>query len=81
MTEYLGGIRRGTPIQEGSPDLLETPHDGGVSRGIIRDFFKGERGVTQENPLSPTIFNVVVDAVLRHCVRESLRTRKSGASW
>ena len=29
---------------------------------------KGQRGVTQGNPLSPTIFNVVVDAVLRHWV-------------
>ena len=28
--------------------------------------FKGERGVTQGDPLSPTIFNVVVDAVIRH---------------
>ena len=28
--------------------------------------FKGERGVTQGNPLSPTIFNMVVDAVVRH---------------
>ena len=28
--------------------------------------FKGGRGVTQGNPLSPTIFNVVVDAVVRH---------------
>ena len=30
--------------------------------------FKGARGVTQGNPLSPTIFNVVVDAVVRHWV-------------
>ena len=30
--------------------------------------FKGERGVTQGCPLSPTIFNVVVDAVFRHWV-------------
>ena len=28
--------------------------------------FKGESGVTQGDPLSPTIFNVVVDAVVRH---------------
>ena len=31
-----------------------------------RKGFKGERGVTQGDPLSPTIFNVVVDAVVRH---------------
>ena len=28
--------------------------------------FKGNQGVTQGDPLSPTIFNVVVDAVVRH---------------
>ena len=31
--------------------------------------FKGYRGVTQGDPLSPTIFNVVVDAVIRHWVK------------
>ena len=30
--------------------------------------FKGARGVTQGDPLSPTIFNVVVDSVVRHWV-------------
>ena len=35
--------------------------------------FKGARGVTQGEPLSPTIFNVVVDAVVRHWL-EGLQT-------
>ena len=30
--------------------------------------FKGERGVTQGNSVSPTIFNVVLGAVVRHWV-------------
>ena len=33
--------------------------------------FKGERGVTQGDPLSPTIYNVVVDAVVRHWLQIS----------
>ena len=36
--------------------------------GYFRRLFKGYRGVTQVNPLSPTIFNVVVDAVISHWV-------------
>ena len=34
--------------------------------GYYGTAFKGARGVTQGDPLSPTIFNVVVDAVVRH---------------
>ena len=34
--------------------------------GYYREPFRRERGVTQRNPLSPTIFNVVVDAVIYH---------------
>ena len=33
-------------------------------RGYFATPFKGYRGVTKGDPLSPTIFNVVVDAVL-----------------
>ena len=36
--------------------------------GYFGTGFKGERGVTQGDPLYPTIFNVVVDAVVRHWV-------------
>ena len=37
--------------------------------GYYGEDFKGARGVTQGNPLSPTIFNVVVDAVVCHWVK------------
>ena len=36
--------------------------------GYYRTALGGERGVTQGDPLSPTIFNVVVDAVIWHWV-------------
>ena len=59
---------RGTPIQEAPPDVLEAPHDGGESGGILRDSIQGRTWVTQGNPISPTIFNVVVDVIARQCV-------------
>ena len=40
----------------------------GRRASLYREAFKGDRGVTQGDPLSPTIFNVVVDAVVRHWV-------------
>ena len=36
--------------------------------GYYRSNLQGFRGVKQGGPLSPTIFNVVVDAVVRHWV-------------
>ena len=36
--------------------------------GYYGEAFKGARGVTLVDPLSPTIFNVVVDAVVRHWI-------------
>ena len=37
-----------------------------ISDGYFGCMIKWYRGVTQGDPLSPTIFNVVVDAVIRH---------------
>ena len=34
--------------------------------GYYGEAFKGDRKVTQVDTLSPTIFNLVVDAVVRH---------------
>ena len=45
------------------------------SGGYYGTAFKGERGVTQGDPLSPTLFNVVVDAVVRHWL-EGLQAAK-----
>ena len=36
------------------------------ARGYYRSPFRGERGFTPGDPLLPTIFNVVVDAVVCH---------------
>ena len=48
--------------------------------GYFGTGFKGKSGVTQGNPLSPTIFNLVVDAVVCHWVKlavEEAETRGS----
>ena len=37
-----------------------------IAGGYYRSSFQGFRGVMQGDPLSPTIFNMVVDAVVRH---------------
>ena len=55
--------------------------------GYYRAAFNGERGVTQGDPLSPTIFNVVVDAVVRHwleglqAAKEEMGTEGGGGTF
>ena len=44
--------------------------------GYHREPLHGERGVTQGEPLSPTIFNVVVDEVVRYW--DSLVAERAG---
>ena len=55
--------------------------------GYYGEAFKGDRGVTQGDPLSPTILIVLVDAVVRHWIEgfvadttEKGRDRKGGTS-
>ena len=43
--------------------------------------FKGERGVTQGDPLSPTIFNVVVDMVVRHWLQLATQEAERRGDW
>ena len=66
--EILKGYRVGNRVRP----LLREYWDKStmVSRagGYYRTGFKGERGVTKGDPLSPTIFNVVVDTVVHHWV-------------
>ena len=47
-----------------SADILRKVNDGSTGGGYYRTGFKGARGVIQGDPLSPTILNVVVDAVV-----------------
>ena len=52
------------------------------ARSYYRKGFKGGMGVTQGDPLSPTIFNVVVDVAVRHwltiAVQEAERRGERG---
>ena len=43
--------------------------------------FKGARGVTQGDSLSPTIFNVLVDAVVCQWVTLAVEDAEKRAAW
>ena len=42
------------------------------SEGGVGDPFRAERGAVQGGPVSPTIFNVMVDAIIREWIRQTL---------
>ena len=42
------------------------------AEGVFGDPFKAERGAVQGGPVSPTIFNVMVDAIVRKWIRQTL---------
>ena len=47
-------------------------------RGYYGTLFKGERGVMQGEPLSPTIFNLVMDTVVGHWVQGIVEEAEAG---
>ena len=49
--------------------------------GYFGTGFKGERGMTEGDPLSPTIFNVLVDAVVRHWVTLAVEEAETRGEW
>ena len=67
MTKYPGGLWRGAKVPSPPLTVLGEAKDGvEVGRVIQCTLPQRERGVTQGEPLSPTIYNVVVDVVVCH---------------
>ena len=77
-SRYLG-ILEGYGVGPGARRLLQNYwlrlNMAARAGGYYGAAFKGARGVTQGDPLSPTLFNVVVDVVVRHWL-EGLKTAK-----
>ena len=66
MRGVWGGNRGWVPVESLDDSTREGRTMAARSGGYYGTAFKGDRGVTQGDPLSPTLFNVVVDAVVRH---------------
>ena len=70
---YVGILRGGLSLPH-PPDVLVSVADGRKIGRLIQDGISGFQGVTQEDSLSPTIFNVVDDAVVRHWVEDMVES-------
>ena len=67
MPGYPGGLCCGAQVPSPSPTVLDEAEDGGEGGRVLRcTLAQREIEVTQGDPLSSTIFNVVVDAVVCH---------------
>ena len=67
MSGNPGWIWHGDQGPPPLPQVLGATSDGSACGGVLHiNLLWIERGVIQGDPLSSTIFNVVVDAVVRH---------------
>ena len=66
--EILKGYGVGDRVRRLLREYWDRTTMGARAGGYYGTGFKGERVVTQGDPLSPTIFDVVVDAMVRHWV-------------
>ena len=80
--EILKGYGVGERVRRMLPEYWDKTTMVARAGGYYGKGFKGGRGVMQGDPLSPTIFNVVVDAVVRHwvtiAVTEAEKRRERG---
>ena len=65
MHENSKGVWTGTQYKETTTEILERTECGTKGKKVLGNTFNTERGVTQGGPISLTIFNIVVNAVVR----------------
>ena len=80
MSGNYVGLRCGSSILPHPLEVLGSVTDGCKSGRLIRDIISMFQGVTQWYSLSPTIFNVVLDAVVRNWVEEMVESA-GGQGW
>ena len=68
MSGYPGGIWSGAQYDPHTMEILVPAPDGGKGGGVLWARLPDPPRVTKEYPLSPTIFNVVLDSVIKHWV-------------
>ena len=59
------GLQCGTSSVTDPQGILGSTEDGCKGGGYYGSEFQGSMGVTQGDPLTPTIFNMVIDAVVQ----------------
>ena len=69
-----GGIQCGALSLLHTPNVLGSVVDGCKSRRLLQEGISGFKGSDTRGPLSPTIFNVVLDVVVWHWVGDMVES-------